>query len=190
LLEHERIALAMIALITGMMAFIESMIAVPAGSTALAADALSFVQHSVSAGFALRAASGLKRHRWMVVVQGAVMMLLGALVCAIAVRRLFIGSFPHPVAMIVMGLIALVAHLSACAIMLHSRGQLKSLEALWRFARNDAVGNISVIAAAGAVAATRSNIPDLVIGAAMAGFFVISGWRVMTTGNADANQLR
>ena len=48
LLEHERIALAMIALITGMMGFIESMVAVPAASTALAADALRFVQHSVN----------------------------------------------------------------------------------------------------------------------------------------------
>ena len=41
-----------------------------------------------------------------------------------------------------------------------------------------------------AVALTRSHIPDLVIGGAMAGFFVISGWRIMLTGRADANQLR
>lgn len=166
------------------------MVAVPAASTALAADALSFVQHSISAWIALRVSMGLTRARWMTTVQGAVMMLLGALVVAIAVRRLFMGSFPHPVTMIVMGAIALVAHLSCCAIMLHSRGQLTSLEALWRFSRNDAVGNIAVIAAAGAVAATRSNIPDLVIGGAMAGFFILSGWRLMTSGNADANQLR
>lgn len=190
MLEHERIALAMIALITGLMAFIVSMVAVPAGSTVLAADALIFVQHSISAGLALRVSTGLKRQRWMVAVQGAVMMLLGALVVAIAVRRLFMGSFPHPVTMIVMGGIALIAHLSCCAIMLHARGQLSSLEALWRFGRNDAVGHISVIAAAGAVAATRSNIPDLVIGAAMAGLFVIAGWRIMTTGGAGANQTR
>ncbi len=190
MLDHERIALALIAFITGMMAFIVSMVAVPAASTALTADALSFVQHSMSAGFALRAATGLKRQRWMVVVQGAVMMLLGALVVVIAVRRLFMGSFPHPVTMILMGAVALIAHLSCCAIMLHSRAQLTSLEALWRFSRNDAVGHIAVIAAAGAVAATRSNIPDLVIGGAMAGLFVIAGWRLMTTGRADAGQLR
>src|SRR5262245_11456644 len=58
LAEHERVALAIIALITGMMGFIVSMIAVPAASTALAADALTFVQHSVSAGFALRTSTG------------------------------------------------------------------------------------------------------------------------------------
>jgi len=113
LLEHERVALSIIALITGMMGFIESMIAVPAASTAMAADALSFVQHSVSAGFALRAANGVPRHRWTVLLQGAVMMVLGALVCLIAARRLVEGSVPHPVAMIAMGGIALAANFSA-----------------------------------------------------------------------------
>lgn len=190
MLEHERIALILIATITGMMAFVVSTVAVPAGSTALTADALIFVQHSISAGIALRISAGLKNYRWIVIVQGAVMMLLGALVCAIAVRRLMMGSFPHPVTMILIGAAALAAHLSCCAIMLHARGQLTSLEALWRFGRNDAVGHIAVIAAAGTVAATRSNIPDLVIGAAMAGFFIISGWKLMTAPGPDANQLR
>ena len=52
--------------------------------------------------------------------------------------------------------------------------------------RADAVGNIAVIAAALAVVATRSNIPDLVIGGAMAGLFFISGWRIALTGRLDA----
>ena len=190
MLEHERIALSVIALITGMMGFIESMIAVPAASTAMAADALSFVQHSVSAGFALRAATGFPRHRWTVQLQGAVMMLLGGLVCVIAVRRLLLGSIPHPLAMTVMGTIAVGANLGACAILLQARRQLTSFRAVWRLARADAVGSISVIAAAAMVIATRSNIPDLVIGGAMAGLFMLAGWRILSTGRADANQLR
>ena len=190
MLEHERIALAMIALITGMMGFIESMVAVPAASTALAADALRFVQHSVSAGFALRLATGFARPRWTVQLQGIVMMVLGALVCVIALRRTLQGSFPHYLTMIVMGMIALVAHLVACAFMLHSRGQLTSVAALLRFSRTDVVGNVAVIAAAGMVVALRSNIPDLVFGAAMAGLFFMSGWRIAMTGRVDAGQTR
>ena len=188
--EHERIALAMITVITSTMAFVEGMIAVPAASTALAADALLFVQHSMTAGLAMRSAFGLPRYRWMTGAQGALMMLLGVLVCAIAFRRFAMGSFPRPILMISMASIALAANLSACMILLHARGELRSLNALWRFARTDAVSNISVIAAAGMVAVTHRNIPDLVIGGAMAGFFVLSGWRVLTTGHADAGQLR
>ena len=190
MLEHERLALAIIALITGMMAFVESMVAVPAASTALAADALSFVQHSVSAGFALRSGVGYGRPRWTIQLQGIVMMLLGGLVCVIAIRRSLLGSFPNYIVMILMGLIALGAHLSACAIMLHSRGQLRSLLGLWRFTRPDAMGNIAVVAAAVLVSVTQTNIPDIVIGAAMAGLFLISGWRIALSGRVDAGQAR
>ena len=59
---------------------------------------------------------------------------------------------------------------------------------LWRLSRADAVGNIAVIAAAVAVVATRSNIPDLVIGGVMAAFFFISGWRIALTGRLDAGR--
>ena len=139
--EYERIALAMIALIMGLTGFVESMIAVPAASTALAADALSFVYGdcSASAGFALRAASGLTRPRWTVAGQGAVMVVLGLLICVIAARRFLQGSIPHPLIMIVMGAIALVADLLASAPYCCTPGsQLSGLAALRRFGRSDA----------------------------------------------------
>jgi Co/Zn/Cd efflux system component len=189
MMENERVALALIALITGVMGFIESMTAVPAASTAMAADALSFVQHSISAGFALWATSGtITRQRWTVQLQGLVMAILGALVCVIAVRRFLIGSVPHPFAMIVIGAIALLADLAVGAIVLRQRRALTGWTPLWRLSRADAVGNIAVIAAALAVVATRSNIPDLVIGGAMAGLFFISGWRIALTGRLDAGR--
>jgi Co/Zn/Cd efflux system component len=189
MLEDERVALALIALITGVMGFVESMIAVPAASTAMAADALSFVQHSISAGFSLWATAGtMTRQRWTVQLQGLVMAILGALVCLIAVRRFFLGSVPHPLAMIVIGVAALTADLAAGAIVLRQRRMLTGFAALWRLSRADAVGNIAVIAAAVAVYATRSNIPDLVIGAVMAAFFFVTGWRIAITGRLDAGR--
>jgi Co/Zn/Cd efflux system component len=74
--------------------------------------------------------------------------------------------------------------------MLRLRGAEIDAKALWRMGRSDAVGNIAVIAAAGAVAMTRSNIPDLVIGGAMAALFVISGWLVAVSGRTDAGRSR
>jgi Co/Zn/Cd efflux system component len=189
MMENERVALALIALITGVMGFVESMMAVPAASTAMAADALSFVQHSITAGFALWATSGtITRQRWTVQLQGLVIAILGALVCVIAVRRFLIGSVPHPLAMIVIGAIALLADLAVGAIVLRQRGMLTGWTPLWRLSRADAVGNIAVIAAALAVVATRSNIPDLVIGGVMAAFFFMSGWRIALTGRLDAGR--
>jgi Co/Zn/Cd efflux system component len=189
MLEDERVALALIASITGAMGFVESMIAVPAASTAMAADALSFVQHSISAGFSLWATAGtMTRQRWTVQLQGLVMATLGALVCVIAVRRFFLGSVPHPFAMIVIGIAALTADLAAGAIVLRQRRMLTGFAALWRLSRADAVGNIAVIAAAVMVYGTSSNIPDLVIGAVMAAFFFVTGWRIAITGRLDAGR--
>ena len=189
MMENERVALALIALITGVMGFVESMMAVPAASTAMAADALSFVQHSISAGFALWATSGtITRQRWTVQLQGLVMAILGALVCVIAVRRFLIGSAPHPLAMIVIGAIALLADLAVGAIVLRQRRMLTGWTPLWHLSRADAVGNIAVIAAAVAVVATRSIIPDLVIGGVMAAFFFMSGSRIALTGRLDAGR--
>ena len=187
MLQNERVALALIALITGTMGFIESMTAVPAGSTAMAADALSFVQHSITAGFSLWTTAGtITRQRWTVQLQGFVMALLGALVCLIAVRRLSAGSVPHPLAMTIIGLVALVADLVVGTIILGQRRMLTSIGALWRISRTDCVGNLAVVAAAAAVFATGSNLPDIVIGGAMAVYFFISGWRIATTGRLDA----
>jgi Co/Zn/Cd efflux system component len=189
MMENERVALALISLITGLMGFIESMAAVPAASTAMAADALSFVQHSISAGFSLWATAGtINRQRWTVQLQGLVMAILGALVCLIAVRRFFLGSFPQPIVMIIIGIVALIADLAIGAIVLRQRKMLTGFAPLWRLSRADCVGNIAVVAAAIAVLATRSNIPDLVIGGVMAALFFASGWRIALTGRLDAGR--
>lgn len=186
MLGNERVALALIAILTSFMAFVESMLAVPAGSTALAADALTFVQHSISAGFALWVTAGtFARPRWTVQLQGILMIILGLLVCAIAVRRFYIGSVPHPLLMMIVGTIALAASLACAGIMLRHRSAPAGLDPMWRLSSTDAVGNIAVIAAGAVVALTRSNIPDLVIGGAMAALYVITGWRITLTGRLD-----
>src|SRR5438105_2670166 len=162
MMQNERVALALIALITGMMGFIESMTAVPAGSTAMAADALSFVQHSITAGFALWTTAGtITRQRWHVQLQGSVMALLGALVCLIAVRRLYFGSVPHPLAMTIIGVIALIADLAVGAIVLGQRRLLTEMGPFWRISVADLLGNFEFFGVAGAVFATRPDIPNL-----------------------------
>lgn len=191
MLGTERPALALIAVITGVMAFVESMAAVPAGSTALAADALAFVQHSMSAGFALWETSGTyTRQRWTVHLQGLTMAILGALVCVIAVRRFVMGSQPQPFVMFIIGTVALGAHFTVGAVMLGQRHQPVNAYTLWRLVRMDAVGNVAVLAAGAAIMLSRSNIPDLVIGAVMAAYFCLTGWRIAMSGRLDAGRTK
>jgi Co/Zn/Cd efflux system component len=186
---HERSALAVIASLTGAMGFVESMAAVPAGSVALAADGLAFVQHSISAFFAFWAASGdIGRERWTVQLQGIMMTLLGIGVFAVAVHHFYYGSIPHPLIMIVVGTMAIGTNFTVGAIMLGQRREPMSFPALWRLTKMDAVGNVAVMAAGLAVAVTRSNIPDLVIGGVMAALFLNTGWRIAVSGRLDAGR--
>lgn len=186
---HERSALAVIASLTGAMGFVESMAAVPAGSVTLAADGLAFVQHSISAFFAFWAASGnIERERWTVQAQGIVMAALGIGVFAVAVHHFYFGSIPHPLIMIAIGAMALGTNLTVGAIMLSQRRQPMNFQALWRLTKMDAVGNVAVMAAGLSVAFTRSNIPDLVIGAVMAALFLSSGWRTAVSGRLDTGR--
>lgn len=185
---NDGIALALISWITGLMACIEGLMSIPAGSTAMLANALIFLQLSINSAFALRATLGDARRRWSIQLQGGFMMILGGLVCAAVIRWSMMGSIPHPSLMIGIGAVAFLASLAAWAIMLRRNRALSGLGRLWAAGRNDAVSNVAVIAAGAAVALTRSNIPDLVIGGGMAALFVLSGWRIATTGRLDAGR--
>jgi cobalt-zinc-cadmium efflux system protein len=186
---NDGVALALISWITGLMACVEGLMSIPAGSTAMLANALIFLQLSINSAFALRATMGeSQRGRWTVQLQGGVMMILGALVCAAVIRWSMMGSIPHPSIMIAIGAVAFLASLASWAIMLRNNRAPAGLGRLWEAGRSDAVSNVAVIAAGAAVALTRSNIPDLVIGGGMAALFVLSGWRVATTGRLDAGR--
>jgi len=187
--SNERLALLLISWIAALVACIEGVISVPAGSTAMMANGLIFLQLSINASFAFRAACGEgARQRWSIQLQGGAMMLLGGLVCAVVIRWGMIGSIPHPNLMIGMGAMAFIASLGSWAIMLRHSSAPSGFAALWRAGRSDAVSNVAVIAAGVAVALTSSNIPDLVIGGGMAALFALSGWRIATTGRLAAGR--
>ncbi len=186
---NERVALLLISWIAALVACIEGLISVPAGSAAMLANALIFLQLSINASFAFRAACGDgARQRWSVQLQGAAMMLLGGLVCVVVLRWWMIGSIPHPNLMIGMGVLAFLASLGFSAIMLRLSSAPRGFASLWRAGRSDAVSNVAVIAAGIAVALTNSNIPDLVIGGGMAALFALSGWRIAMTGRIEAGR--
>lgn len=55
---------------------------------------------------------------------------------------------------------------------------------LWMFSRNDALGNIAVVIAAGLVALTATRWPDLIVAAAIAGLFLQSAWEIILSARA------
>ncbi len=53
------------------------------------------------------------------------------------------------------------------------------MRAVWLFSRNDAIGNVAVIIAAGLVALTSTRWPDLIVAAIFATLFLHSAWIIL-----------
>jgi Co/Zn/Cd efflux system component len=54
-----------------------------------------------------------------------------------------------------------------------------NVRSVWLCSRNDAIGNVAVMIAAGAVWLTASKWPDLIVAALMAGLFLSSAMQIL-----------
>ena len=87
-------------------------------------------------------------------------------------------------------LAALAVNVAAALILARyrNRGDAQA-KAIWLFSRNDALGNLAVVMAAGLVAWTGSAWPDLVVAGAIAALFLTSSWRVIKEAQAELKSL-
>jgi hypothetical protein len=182
-----RISLALIAIICGGMGFVLATAAVPAQSTALAAEGLIFLRESALAWIAMWVTFGAFRRTGLIArLIGLVMVALGAGVLVIALARLKAGSFPEPQSIILFGGIAFVAQILTAGLALRSRREPFSLAALWRASRDGCMAHLLVMAAGASVMLLGSNIGDIAIGAAIAGMFVLNGIVMLANGRMTA----
>ena len=63
------------------------------------------------------------------------------------------------------------------------------VRAVWLFSRNDAIGNIAVLVAAGLVAWTKTAWPDLAVAVIISGLFLHSAWAILRDARADLQRL-
>jgi len=62
-----------------------------------------------------------------------------------------------------------------------------NVRSVWLCSRNDAIGNIGVLIAAGLVAWLHSPWPDLVLALLMATLFVSSAWSILRQARQEKN---
>lgn len=77
------------------------------------------------------------------------------------------------------GALALFVNIAAAAVLIPHRTGDANSRAIWLFSRNDALGNLAVVLAAGLVAWTASPWPDLVVAFAIAALFLQSSWSIV-----------
>ena len=160
-----------------------------AGSQALNADALDFLGDGLITLLAVLAIGwSLAWRARSAIIQGVFLGVLGLGVLASTNYRVFVLNQPSAELMGGLGLVALVVNvLAALALVPHRTGDA-NVRAVWLFSRNDAIGNIGVVIAAGLVAWTGTAWPDLVVAAAIAGLFLQSSWAIIRDARADLRE--
>jgi Co/Zn/Cd efflux system component len=79
----------------------------------------------------------------------------------------------------VIGLLALAANVSSVLLLMRYKDGDANVRSVWLCSRNDAIGNIVVTLAAGAVWWTASAWPDLIVAGLMAGLFLSSAVQIL-----------
>ena len=77
------------------------------------------------------------------------------------------------------GALALAANVASVLLLLRYKDGDANVRSVWLCSRNDAIGNIVVMAAAVAVWGTSTAWPDLVVAALMAGIFLTSSTQIL-----------
>jgi len=162
-----------------------------ARSQALEADALDFM------GDGLITFLGLLAIGWSLVwrarsalIQGLFLAALGVGVLLNTAYRVLVLNQPEAELMGVFGIIALVANVAAALILIPHRAGDANVRAVWLFSRNDALGNLAVVIAAGLVFWTKTAWPDLVVAVIISGLFLQSAWLIMRDARTDLREAR
>ncbi len=151
-----------------------------AQSVALQADALDFFGDSLNYATALYVLSKpLSWRAGAALIKGLAMLAFGLFVLGSSVHNAVLGANPEAPVMGVIGLLALCANLGCALLLFRFRGGDANLRAVWLCSRNDAIGNLAVLAAAGGVAVTGAHWPDLFVGLVIASLAAWAGQSVL-----------
>lgn len=156
-------------LINAAMFLVEVAGGLQSGSVSLLADAVDFFGDAANYGVSL-AVLGMAvvwRAR-AALVKGLSMAAFGVFVLGKAAWAALQGVPPEPLTMGAIGALALVANVSVAAMLYAWREGDANMRSVWLCSRNDALGNVAVVAAAGGVALTGQAWPDLLVAVAMA----------------------
>lgn len=88
------------------------------------------------------------------------------------------------------GFLALAANLTGVLLLLRYRNGNANVRSVWLCSRNDAIGNIAVILAAGGVWASGTAWPDLIVAGVMASLFLWSSAQIVRQARHELGHAR
>jgi Co/Zn/Cd efflux system component len=159
---------------------IEIAAGVQSGSVSLLADAIDFLGDAANYAVSLLVLGmALAWRARAAMLKGASMLLFGLFVAGRAVWAFAYGTPPEAITMGLVGLLALAANVGVAVALYAWREGDANMRSVWLCTRNDALGNLAVMAAALGVFGTGSAWPDLAVAAIMAGLAITAGVTVL-----------
>lgn len=153
---------------------------VAAGSASLQADALDFLGDAANYAISLGVAGlGLAWRARAALVKGWGLLVLGFWVIGSTVWHAYAGTMPEAEVMGAVGILALLANAGVALMLFRFRTGDANMRSVWICSRNDAIGNLAVIAAAAGVLGTGTGWPDLVVATIIAGLGISGGWQIV-----------
>jgi cation diffusion facilitator family transporter len=157
-----------------------------ADSQALKADALDFLGDGLITLLGLLAIGwSLKWRSNSALIQGIFLGVMGIAVLAYTIYRTQVLHTPEAGLMGIFGVTALVINIIAAVVLIPHRKGDANVRAVWLFSRNDALGNILIIIAAGFVFLTNTSWPDLIAAGVIAILFLQSSWSIIKDARND-----
>ena len=160
-----------------------------AGSRALMADALDFFGDAANYAISLAVAGlALVWRARAAVFKGATLLVLGLWVLGSSIYAVFAGASPHAETMGIIGTLALLANVGVALMLYRFRTGDANMRSVWICSRNDAVGNVAVVAAAAGVLGTGTAWPDLIVAAVLAGLGISGGLQIIGQARGELRQ--
>jgi len=164
----------------GVMFGTEIIAGVAAGSASLQADALDFLGDTITYSLSLGVAGlGLAWRARAALAKGWGLLLLGVWVIGAAVWHAYFTTLPQAEVMGAIGILALAVNAAVALMLFRFRTGDANMRSVWICSRNDAIGNVAVVAAALGVFGTGTGWPDVIVAAIMASLSISGGWQII-----------
>ena len=181
-----RRALIVALLVNAGMFAAEIVAGVVAGSSSLQADALDFLGDAINYAIALGVAGmALAWRARAALVKGIGLIVLGLWVGGSTIVALLTGTVPQAEVRGWVGVAALLANGGVAAMLWAFRDGDSNMRSVWICSRNDAIGNLAVLAAAAGVFGTGRGWPDAVVAGVMATLGIFGGLEIVRHARAD-----
>lgn len=177
-------------ILNALMFFAEVTASFLADSLSLRADAIDFLGDAANYGVSLFVLGlSLRTRAFASIGKASSMGIFGLWVIGAAVWNTLHGSSPGAETMGLLGLLALAVNVFVAFLLYRFRDGDSNMQSVWLCSRNDAIGNVAVMIAAGAVHFTSAAWPDLIVAVSMGALSFQSGMLIFLAAQREIRSL-